>query len=84
MKKLIILGSSRNDGNTIKLVEELVQKSGWDMVNLNDHQFGYYDYILTAADISKNTYEPLVLRENVISFLRSIVYLRENLYSNIQ
>lgn len=44
MKKVIIVGSSRNDGNTLNLVNELVLKSGWDMVNLNDYDFGYYDY----------------------------------------
>ena len=38
------MGSSRNDGNTLKVVNQLVQKSGWDLVNLNDHNFSYYDY----------------------------------------
>ncbi len=44
MKKVIIVGSSRNDGDTWHLVNQIVEKSGWDVVNLNDYNFGYYDY----------------------------------------
>jgi multimeric flavodoxin WrbA len=44
MKKLIILGSSRKDGDTKKVVDELISISGWDFIDLNDYNFGYYDY----------------------------------------
>lgn len=44
MKKLIILGSSRKDGDTKKIVDELIGISGWDCIDLNDYDFGYYDY----------------------------------------
>ena len=44
MKKLIIVGSSRNDGDTAKLTKQLIEKTGWDFVNLNDYTFNYYDY----------------------------------------
>lgn len=44
MKKLIILGSSRKDGDTKKIVDELISISGWDVIDLNDYNFSYYDY----------------------------------------
>jgi multimeric flavodoxin WrbA len=44
MKKLVILGSSRKDGDTRKIVDELIRISGWDLIDLNDYNFGYYDY----------------------------------------
>ena len=44
MKKVIIVGSSRNDGDTSKLTELLAQKSGWDIIDLNDYEISYYDY----------------------------------------
>lgn len=44
MKKVVIVGSSRNDGDTSNLINELIKKSGWDSINLNDYNFSYYDY----------------------------------------
>lgn len=44
MKKVIILGSSRNDGDTKYLTNELVIQSNWDLINLNDYNFSYFDY----------------------------------------
>jgi multimeric flavodoxin WrbA len=44
MKKVVISGSSRNDGDTKTLTTELIKKSNWDLIDLNDYNFGYYDY----------------------------------------
>ena len=44
MKKVVIAGSSRNDGETLNLTNELIEKSKWDLINLNDYNFSYYDY----------------------------------------
>lgn len=44
MKKVIIVGSSRNDGDTANLTKKLIEKSNWDLLNLNDYEFGYFDY----------------------------------------
>lgn len=44
MNKLIILGSSRKDGDTKRKVEELIRISKWDFIDLNDYNFSYYDY----------------------------------------
>ncbi|MGD1947175.1 MAG: flavodoxin family protein [Croceivirga sp.] len=44
MKKVVIVGSSRNDGDTSNLISVLIENSGWDVIDLNDYNFGYYDY----------------------------------------
>lgn len=44
MRKIIILGSSRKDGDTKKKVDELVKISSWDWLDLNDYNISYYDY----------------------------------------
>ncbi|SEP92924.1 flavodoxin family protein [Flavobacterium urocaniciphilum] len=42
--KVIIVGSSRNNGNTTKIIETIANENEFDIVNLNDYQFSYYDY----------------------------------------
>jgi len=44
MKKVVIVGSLRNDGDTANLSKQLIEKSKWDLVNLNDYEFSYFDY----------------------------------------
>ncbi len=44
MRKVIIVGSSRNEGDTFNLINILVEKTKWDLINLNDYNFSYYDY----------------------------------------
>ena len=44
MKKLIIKGSSRKDGDTTNLVNQLLDLTDWDVVDLNDYDISYYDY----------------------------------------
>ena len=44
MKKVVIVGSSRNDGDAANLTKQLVEKSEWDLINLNDYKFSYFDY----------------------------------------
>jgi len=59
MEKVLIVGSSRNDGDTMTLANELVKKSGWDLVNLNDFKFSYYDY---QHQNSNDDYLPLMTK----------------------
>lgn len=42
---VVIIGSSRNDGDTKKLVDELISRSDFDRIDLNDYTFSYYDYL---------------------------------------
>ena len=50
MNKLVILGSSRKDGDTKKIVDRLIGISDWDVIDLNDYKIGYYDYEHTNLD----------------------------------
>jgi len=43
-KKVIILGSSRKNGNTTKIVDEISKEYNIDVVNLSDYNISYYDY----------------------------------------
>lgn len=43
-KSVIIIGSSRKNGNTARIVSEIADKFNIDVVNLSDYQFSYYDY----------------------------------------
>lgn len=44
MSKLIILGSARKNGDTSKVVNALVHKTGWDVIDLIDYKINFYDY----------------------------------------
>lgn len=43
-KTIIILGSSRSDGDTAKAVLKLQEQIDCDVVDLNDYDISYYDY----------------------------------------
>jgi multimeric flavodoxin WrbA len=43
-KKVIILGSSRKNGNTTRIVDEISKEYNIDVVNLSDYNISYYDY----------------------------------------
>lgn len=44
MKKVVIVGSSRNNGDTAKLTKQLIEKTKWDLVNLSNYKISYFDY----------------------------------------
>ena len=50
MRNIIILGSSRNDGDTARVVNKLKEKSNWDLIDLNSYDFSYYDYAHQNSD----------------------------------
>ncbi|MBF02667.1 MAG: FMN reductase [Flavobacterium sp.] len=43
-KAVIIVGSSRKNGNTTKIVSEIHNQLLIDVINLSDYDFSYYDY----------------------------------------
>lgn len=43
-KAVIIIGSSRKNGNTTKIGEAIALKYQVNVVNLSDYKFSYYDY----------------------------------------
>jgi multimeric flavodoxin WrbA len=42
--KVIIVGSSRSNGNTSKVIATISKKQQIDVVDLNDYTISYYDY----------------------------------------
>lgn len=43
-RKVIIVGSSRSNGNTSRIVEEIASQCNVDVVNLSNYAISYYDY----------------------------------------
>lgn len=43
-KSVIILGSSRKNGNTTKIVDAVASQKNVEVINLSDYHFSYYDY----------------------------------------
>ena len=43
-KSVIIVGSSRKNGNTSKIIDAVANQHNIDVVNLSDYNFTYYDY----------------------------------------
>jgi multimeric flavodoxin WrbA len=43
-KSVIIVGSSRKNGNTTRIVREISRQFNIEVVNLSDYVFSYYDY----------------------------------------
>ncbi|MRX69570.1 Multimeric flavodoxin WrbA [Flavobacterium resistens] len=58
-KKVIILGSSRKNGNTTKIVDEISKEHHFDVVNLSDYNISYYDYESKNID---DDFLPLIRR----------------------
>ena len=44
MKAVVVLASARKDGNTARVLHELMKTTDWDLVNLLDYQIGHFDY----------------------------------------
>ncbi|MDW5290566.1 NAD(P)H-dependent oxidoreductase [Formosa sp. PL04] len=69
MKKVIIVGTSRNDGDTFKVMHELRIQSDWDLINLNDFNFSYYDYE------NKNRHDDyLILMRQIIKKYDTLIF----------
>lgn len=43
-KKVIVVGSSRNKGNTTRIIENVAKQFNIDVVNLSQYNISYYDY----------------------------------------
>jgi multimeric flavodoxin WrbA len=44
LKKLIILGSARKNGETMKIVSKIIKLTNWELIDLNDYNITPYDY----------------------------------------
>lgn len=69
MKAVIIAGSARSDGFTMKVAGSIASKTHWDLIDLNSHRITHYDYTHQNKDddflpLMKNliaTYDTFVL-----------------------
>ena len=68
-RKLIILGSSRNDGDTAKLTKKLKENCQWDLIDLNDYNFSYFDY-----DHKNRDDDFLPLMRNIIANYDTLIF----------
>ena len=50
MRSVIILGSSRSDGDAKTVVNSMRKIVNWDLVDLNDYDFSYFDYLHLNRD----------------------------------
>lgn len=67
--KVIIVGSSRKNGNTTKIIEAIAKQFEIDVINLSDYQFSYYDYE------SKNREDDfLPLMKSLISNYETLIF----------
>lgn len=67
MKKVVIAGSSRNDGDTKNLTDLLMKKCNWDLIDLNDYSFSYFDYKHQNAN------------DDYLKLMREIIYKYDTL-----
>ena len=58
-KAVIILGSSRKNGNTTKIVDEVSKEHGIEVINLSDFNISYYDY---ESKNKEDDFLPLIRR----------------------
>jgi multimeric flavodoxin WrbA len=58
-KKVIILGSSRKNGNTTRIVDEISKDTGIDVIDLSDYNISYYDY---ESKNKEDDFLPLIRR----------------------
>jgi multimeric flavodoxin WrbA len=77
-KKVIIVGSSRSNGNTAKIANEIAIQFNIDVINLNDYQFSYYDY--ESKNIDDDFY-PLI--KSIIEKYDTIIFATPNYWYNM-
>ena len=68
-KNIIILASSRSNGDTAKVVRQLQQIIDCDMVDLNDYDISYYDYEHANKD---DDFLPLMKR--IINDYQNVIF----------
>ena len=69
MRTVIIIGSSRNNGETYKISKKLAAINNWDLINLNDYKISHFDYT------HKNeTDDYLVLMKNITEKYDVIIF----------
>lgn len=68
-RKVILVGSSRNNGNTSKIVEAISNQYTIDVINLSNYQFSYYDY-----DSQNKEDDFLLIMKTIISKYDTLIF----------
>lgn len=75
MKTIIIVGSSRKEGETHAVVQQLQQYSNWKAIYLNDYDISYYDYEhLNAADDYLPLMKDIILSHDTLLFATPVYW----------
>ena len=74
MKRIIIQGSSRNNGNTSMIVQILRDQLDCDLVNLCDYKIGQYDYEHQNRDDDFLTLMRKIVTYDVIIFATPVYW----------
>lgn len=69
MKAVIIIGSSRKNGNTTTIVDAIAKQYNVEVVNLSDYEFSYYDY---ESKNRNDDFLPLV--KNIIEKYDTLIF----------
>ncbi|HEX5742325.1 MAG TPA: NAD(P)H-dependent oxidoreductase [Flavobacteriaceae bacterium] len=68
-KKVIIIGSSRINGNTNRIATEIATRYNFDVINLSDYSFSYYDY---ESNNLTDDFFPLI--KNIIEKYNTLIF----------
>jgi len=68
-KRVIIVGSSRANGNTVKIVESIAEQFNFDIVILSEYNISYYDYESKNRD---DDFIPLI--KNIVEKYDTLIF----------
>ena len=74
MKRIVIQGSSRRDGNTSKIIEILQNHLDCDLMNLCDYEIGQYDYEHKNLDDDFLTIMKQIVAYDIIIFATPVYW----------
>ncbi|WP_420571002.1 flavodoxin family protein [Kordia sp.] len=73
-KGVVILGSSRSNGNTHTIVSQLQQKTGFDMIDLQQYKINHFDYELKNEDDFNALFKKLTANYETFVFATPIYW----------
>lgn len=75
MKGVVILGSSRSNGNTRKIVDLFIDQTRYDLIDLRDHKIEHFDYdIVKSEDDFIPLFKRIIENYNLIVFATPVYW----------